>query len=109
MSKFICENKECENFGKVDEYLSNEYKMVNGHLVSNHAECPFCHTIRKEVNESANIPISEKNLSLGEYSSASPERKKQMLQQRSHEHFEKHIKESKEQKINDAVKAFKNA
>ena len=109
MSKFICENPECENFGKEEEYLSNEYKMVDGHLVSNHAECPKCHCMRKEVNENANVPVSEKNLAYGEYSSASPERKRQMLQQRSHEHFEKHIKESKEEKINSAVRAFKNA
>ena len=32
-----------------------------------------------------------------------------MLKKRSHEHFEKYIKESKEEKINAAVKAFKNA
>ena len=109
MSKFVCLNKECKGYGKEEEFLSNEYKIVNGHLVSNHAQCPICGELREEINESVNIPISEKNLSLGEYSSASPEKRKQMLKQRAHEHFEKHIKESKEQKINDAVKAFKNA
>ena len=92
-----------------DEYLRNTYTMIDGHLVSTNAPCPCCGKVREEINEAANIPISEKNLMYGEYSSASPEQKREMLKKRSHEHFEKYIKESKEEKINAAVKAFKNA
>lgn len=107
--KFVCENKDCEKYGIEDEYVRTTYKMIDGHLVSENAPCPCCGKLRKEINEAANIPISEKNLMYGEYSSASPEQKRAMLKKRSHEHFEKHIKESKEEKINAAVKAFKNA
>ena len=49
MSKFICRNTECPNCGKIDEYLSNTYKMINGHLVSNNAPCPKCGKIREEI------------------------------------------------------------
>ena len=109
MSKFVCLNKECKGYGKEEEFLSNEYKLVNGHLVSNHAECPFCGKIREEIDENADIPIGEKNFSIGEFASSSIDKKREILKMRSHEHFEKNIKESKEQKINDAVKAFKSA
>ena len=108
MSKFVCRNKDCKKYGIEDEHLRNTYTMIDGHLVSANAPCPCCGKVREEINEAANIPISEKNLMYGEYSSASPEQKREMLKKRSHEHFEKYIKESKEEKINAAVKAFKN-
>ena len=49
MSKFICRNAECPNCGKMDEYFSNTYKMVDVHLVSNNAPCPKCGQIREEI------------------------------------------------------------
>lgn len=107
--KFVCKNKGCKKYGIEEEYLKTTYIMIDGHLVSEDASCPCCGKIRKEINEAENIPINEKNLMFGEYSSASSEQKRAMLKKRSHEHFEKHIKESKEEKINAAVKAFKNA
>ena len=30
MSKFVCENPDCERYGIEDEYLSNRYKMIGG-------------------------------------------------------------------------------
>ena len=109
MSKFICRNTECPNYGKIDEYLSNIYKMVDGHLVSNNAPCPKCGKIREEIVSEKDIPLSEKNIYLAKYTMTSPEGRREMLKKRSHEHYEKEIKPFKEHQINEAVKQFKDA
>jgi hypothetical protein len=83
--------------------------MVDGELLSNNAPCPSCGKIREEINLNQNIPLSEKNIDIGRYSSASPEDKKNILKKRSHEHFEKEIKPFKEFKLQDTIKNFKNA
>ena len=64
------------------------YKMVNGELQSNNAPCPRCGQIRKEINPNRDIPISEKNIEIAKYSSASPEQRREILKKRSHDHFE---------------------
>lgn len=107
MSKFVCENEKCPKFGIIDEYFSNSYKMVNGQFQSNHAMCPSCKQIRKEFN--AEVPLSEKNIEISKYSSSSPEKKKEILKKRSHEHYEKEIKPFKENQLHEAVKSFKEA
>ena len=104
--KFVCKNENCSRYNQEDEYFSNTYRRVGGELISVNAICPECGCIREEINEDANIPISEKNLEFGKYSSASKEQKVQMLKKRSHDHFEKNIKEYKENQINEAVKQF---
>lgn len=107
--KFVCENPDCIKFGIEDEYFTNTYKSIDGKMVSNNAPCPKCGKIRREINENANIPISEKNISIAEYSSLSPEDKKTVLKKRSHEHYKKEIKPLKEHKIQEAVKQFTEA
>lgn len=107
--KFICKNAECPNYGKIDEYLSNTYKMINGHLVSNNAPCPKCGKIREEIVSEKDTPLSEKNIYLAKYTMSSPEQRREMLKKRSHEHYEKEIKPFKEHQINTAVKQFKDA
>lgn len=109
MSKFVCENKDCPKFGIEEEYFSNAYKMVNGELQSNNAPCPRCGQIRKEINLNKDVPISEKNIEIAKYSSASPEDKRAMLKKRSHDHFEKEIKPFKEHQLHEATKQFKEA
>lgn len=107
--KFVCENPDCPKFGVEDEYLSNTFKIVNGHLQSNNAPCPCCGQIRKEINPYADIPLNEKNIGIAKYSSASPEQRREMLKKRSHDHYEKEIKPFKEHQLHEAVKTFKDA
>lgn len=105
--KFVCRNEQCERYGVEDEYFSNSYKVIDGHLVSNNAPCPCCGEIREEINPYKDIPLSEKNIEIGKYSSASPEDKREMLKKRSHDHFEKEIKPFKEHQLHETVKQFK--
>lgn len=105
--KFVCKNPNCKKYGVEDEYLSNTFKIVNGHLQSNNAPCPCCGEIREEINPYKDIPLSEKNIEIGKYSSASPEDKREMLKKRSHDHFEKEIKPFKEHQLHETVKQFK--
>lgn len=107
--KFICRNTECPNCGKIDEYLVNIYKMINGQLVSNNAPCPCCGKIREEHNPNANVPLNEKNIEIGKYTMASSEGKKEMLKKRSHDHYEKEIKPFKEHQLHEAIKQFNDA
>ena len=107
--KFVCRNEQCERYGVEDEYFSNSYKVIGGKLVSNNAPCPCCGEIREEINPYKDIPLSEKNIEIGKYSSASPEDKREMLKKRSHDHFEKEIKPFKEHQLHETVKQFKDA
>lgn len=106
--KFVCENPECPKFGIEEEYLENTFKMVDGKFISNNAICPTCGKIRKEI-DGKEIPISEKNISIGKYSNASSEQRREILKKRSHEHFEKEIKPFKEHRLQEAMKQFKEA
>lgn len=105
--KFICKNEQCERYGIEDEYLSNTYKIIGGKLVSNNAPCSCCGEIREEINPNANIPLSEKNIEIGKYASASKEQKTEMLKKRSHDHFEKKVKPFKEHQMNEAMNQMK--
>lgn len=105
--KFICKNEQCERYGIEDEYLSNTYKIIGGKLVSNNAPCPCCGEIREEINPNANIPLSDKNIEIGKYASASKEQKTEMLKKRSHDHFEKKVKPFKEHQMNEAMNQMK--
>lgn len=109
MVKFICKNEECKRKGVEDEYYSNTYRIVNGHLQSNNAPCPCCGQIREEINPNKDIPLSQKNIDIAKYSSASPEDKRAMLKKRSHDHYEKEIKPFKEHQLHETVKQFKDA
>lgn len=107
--KFVCKNKDCKKFGVEDYYASVTYKFINGELIADCAPCPCCGKIREEINENSNIPLSEKNIAMGMYTSASPEQRREMLKKRSHEHYEKEIKPYKEYKFNELVNNFKQA
>ena len=109
MTKFICNNKDCKKFGVEDEYTSMTYKVVNGHLQATVAPCPCCGEIREEINPNKDIPLSQKNIDIAKYSSASPEDKRAMLKKRSHDHYEKEIKPFKEHQLHETVKNFKEA
>lgn len=106
--EFICENKECKQYGQRFKFYNNTYRMINGVLVSNNAPCPCCGQIRREVNPD-DVPLSEKNIDLMRYDMSSPEQKREILKQRSHQHYEEKIKPFKEQKLHDAVETFKQA
>jgi hypothetical protein len=107
--KFVCRNEQCEKFGIEEEYLSNTYKVINGKLQSNNAPCPCCGQIREEINPNKDIPLSQKNIDIAKYSSASPQDKREMLKKRSHDHYEKEIKPFKEHQLHETVKNFKEA
>lgn len=104
--KLVCRNSGCKNFGMEEEFTHSVYTMVNGHLQSVNAPCPCCGEIREEINEAEKIPIEQKNIEFGKYSSASTEEKQNILKKRSHEHYMKEVKPYKEQKLNEAVTAF---
>ena len=108
MSKFVCKNKDCSKYGIVDEYFVNIYKTVDGKSQSNNAPCPVCGNIREELKDDIDVPVSEWNISIGEYSSASPEERKRILKDRSHQHYVSEIKSYKKHKISEAVRNFKS-
>ena len=103
MAKFVCKNENCERYGIEDEYFSLTYKVVGGELQATVAPCPCCGKIREEINPN-DVPLSQKNIAIGKYASASKEQKTEMLKKRSHEHFEKKIKPFKDHQLNEAVK-----
>lgn len=110
MSKFFCRNSECDKFGVEEEYLSNSYRYVAGvGLQSNNAPCPSCGKIREEVDKNRDIPLSEKNIDVARYSSASPQQRKEILKKRSHDHYEKHVKPEKEHRLHETIRSFREA
>jgi len=109
-SYYICKNKDCKNFNEKD-YITHEifvYDVVEGRLVGLHRNCECCGEVREYVNPDADIPLSEKNITLGKFSSASKEQKAAMLKKRSHEHFEKHVKERKDYLMNKVIGEMKD-
>lgn len=101
--KYVCENTECSEYGK-EVYLSSEiFKFKNGKLVGEHAECPKCRKIRREINPSEETPLSEKNVGINLYDGMSMEQKREVLKKRSHQHFDKEIKERKNELLHKAV------
>lgn len=107
MTKFICKNKDCKKFGVEDEYTSLTYKFINGALQATVAPCPCCGEIREEINPNEDIPLSDKNISIGKYASASKEEKTEMLKKRSHDHYQKQVKPFKDHQLNEAMKQMK--
>lgn len=109
MVKFICRNENCERCGVEDEYSSLTYKVspTTGRLVATVAPCPKCGELREEINPNANIPLSEKNIEVAKYGSASKEQKTEMLKKRSHDHYEKKVKPFKDHQINEAMQQMK--
>lgn len=104
MSYYLCQNKDCAHYGQQETVMRESFKYVDGiGLVGEKAKCPICGQIRKYVNPDADVPLSEKNIGFGKYSSASAEQRREMLKQRSHEHFNKKVKERKDYLMNQAI------
>lgn len=103
--KFVCNNSECCDCSVVYDYPKNTYKMINGRLLSNNAVCPKCGNIRDEVADDNKVDL--KSLNIGKYSSSSLEEKRNMLKKRSHDHFNKEIKEYKNHQLNEVMNQFK--
>ena len=101
--KYICLNEECTHFNLEDEYVSESYVFKNGELIGKHMICPHCGKPRKEVNLAMQIPLSEKNVYVNRFDGASKEQKIEMLKKRSHEHFNKEVKERKDGLLNQAM------
>lgn len=101
---YICKNKECKNYNKVDDSLTQEnYFYRNGILTGEHQQCPVCGSKREDISEN-NIPLSQKNISFAnKYSNASTEEKREILKKRSHEHFNKEVKERKDYLMDKAM------
>lgn len=104
--EYICNNPNCAKFG-VKEYFSSEiFRFKDGKLIGANAPCPCCGNIREEINPDKNIPFSEKNIGISLYNGMSIDKKREVLKKRSHEHFQKEIKERKDGLINKAVTEF---
>lgn len=104
--KYVCENTDCKNYG-IEEFFSKEnYKYKNGKLIGEHAICPVCGNIRKEINSGEEIPLSQKNISANLFNSMSTDEKREVLRKRTHEHFNKFIKDKKDTLIHSAAKEF---
>ena len=105
---YICRNENCSECGKKYTFTRISYKYINGKLMSDHALCPKCGEEREEINPNA-CPLSEKNIQLLMFDMASPEKQREMLKKRSHEHFKEKIEPYKKEKLNEAVTNFKEA
>lgn len=101
--KYICANKDCTHYGVDDEYVSESYVFQNGELIGKHKNCPYCGKPRKEINPAEQIPLSEKNICINRFNGANKEQKIEMLKKRSHEHFQKEVKERKDGLLNQAM------
>lgn len=105
---YICENKDCSEYGKEHIHMQNSYSLVNGEWVSNNAQCPCCKKLRKEINPDE-VPLSEKNIDLLRYDMCDKQQQREILKKRSHEHFEKEVKPYKEFRIQTEMDKFKEA
>lgn len=104
MSYYVCNNEDCPCYGVQEVITRESFKYVSGlGLVGEHRECPKCGKVREYVNPAADMTLSEKNIEIGRYSAASAEQKREMLKQRSHDHFNKKVKERKDHLMNQAI------
>lgn len=107
--RYICVNPDCERYQQEEFLVSETYYYRNGHLVGTHCFCPKCGKERQEIkNPDADVPLSQKNIGINSMGAMSMERRREILKKRSHEHFEKEIKERKEGLINSAMSEMKN-
>jgi len=105
--KYVCKNPDCKKYN-IEEFLITEtFRYRDGKLVGEHVVCPICGKEREEVNPGANIPLSEKNVSVGMYSSMSMEERREALKKRSKDHFNKEIKERKDSMQNQVQKEWR--
>lgn len=92
--EIACCNSECENYEKKILIVSVVYKFENGKLIPKcDITCPVCKQQMKEVENQ--ISLKDKNIMINEFGSLSKEGKIESLKKRSHNHFEKKIKDRK--------------
>lgn len=104
--KYVCNNPECEKYG-VEEYLSSEtYRYSGGRMVGEHALCPSCGKERKEINPNTEIPLSQKTIGMNFFDGKNIEERREILRKRTHEHFNREIREKKESMISKAKSEF---
>jgi hypothetical protein len=106
--KYVCLNPQCENYQKEEEYHKESYSFTNGKFVGKNCLCPRCGQLRKEINPNEEIPLSEKNIEVNFFAGMSVEQKREVLKKRSHEHFNKAIKERKEGLLNKAMSEMRD-
>lgn len=106
--KYVCENTDCSKYGVEEYYVSETFKYQDGRLVGSHAVCPSCGKERKEVNPNKDVPLSEKNIGVNLFQGMSTEQKREALRKRSHQHFNKEIKERKDGMLNQAMTEMKD-
>lgn len=107
--QYICHNAACSECGKPDSVGEETFVLRGSRIVGKHAACPVCGQEREFVTASQEIPLSQKNFHIGQYTNASPEERRAMLKKRSHEHYEKEVRPVKEEKVRKAVEAFREA
>ena len=106
--KYICHNPECPKCGVEEELTKEIFVFRNGHLVGQNCPCPKCGKEREEINPAKDIPLSEKNIEIAQFSGMSMEQKREALKKRSREHFQKEIKERKYGLLNQAMTEMRN-
>lgn len=103
---FVCENIDCPDYEIEEEVTRTRYRLVDGEMVSDSAPCPVCGHMRREISEE--IPLSEKNVNFGDMRMSTVEGRREMLKQRSHDHYEREIRPEKEERIRRAMGRFNN-
>lgn len=94
--KYICRNPNCKKYNQEETLIKEAFKYKGGRLVGEHCNCPVCGKEREEVNPNIDVPLSEKGVNIGQYSSMSATERRESLRKRSHEHFNKEIKERRD-------------
>lgn len=101
-----CTNTKCAHFDKVDhEYSITISYSKNGEKFCAQQVCPYCGQMREDVTEV--IPPAKKNIQMGRYTSMSKDQKTDVLKKRSHEHYNKELKEQSEFKMQSAMKEMR--
>lgn len=104
--KFKCLNGNCSEFNIVKEFIKTTHKFINGEFVCSQGFCIKCGEKMQDITEV--IPLSEKGVNFSKFNSLSKEDKTKKLKQRSHDHFEKNIKDHRHDLLNKAMNEFKN-
>lgn len=103
--KYVCENQECLDYGKEQEFYKTTSTFIGNDLVCLQSICSKCKSKMKNLTE--NVPLSEKNIQIGKIASMSKEDRNKVLKKRSTEHFKSNIKEKKDHLMNTAMKEMR--
>ena len=104
--KFKCINEKC-NLVNIEFDVYNVKYITLGYKLAPNL---FCNSCKKRLHEILNdIPISQKNISIGKFAGMTPQQRQQILKKRAHNHAKKveKIDEIKRHKWTEAVDKFK--